>query len=75
MCDFEINFERLRSENGAGADRLKPIHAAVADRFAAGVSLDAERLTIRPGHRALTRVIAAMYDAYEVAGATYSRAS
>jgi len=75
MCDFAIDFERLRSEIGPDADRLRPLHGAVADRFPDHVSLDAERLTIRPDHRAFTRVIAAMYDAYEATEATYSRAS
>ncbi|MDH3581618.1 MAG: oxygen-independent coproporphyrinogen III oxidase [Hyphomicrobiales bacterium] len=75
MCDFAIDFEGLRSEIGPDADQLKPLHCAVADRFPNHVSLDAERLTIQPCHRAFTRVIAAMYDAYKAAEATYSQAS
>ena len=75
MCDFAIDFELLRSEIGADADRLLPLHRAVADRFPDRVNLDAARLVIRSDYREFTRVIATMYDAYEAAEATYSRAS
>lgn len=75
LCDFAIDQRTLARRFGGAATALLPLHAEVAARFDGAVALTGTGLAVTERGRPLVRLIAQVYDAYEVAGARYSRAS
>ncbi|SDY86189.1 oxygen-independent coproporphyrinogen III oxidase [Citreimonas salinaria] len=75
MCDFRLDLDALRAGFGAGADRLRAQMALAAERFGDLVEVTDDGLTIRPEGRALTRIVAHVFDGYSPDGARYSQAS
>ena len=73
MCDFAVDFAEL--EAGYGMDRARDMamFQKAATRFGDLVVLDDDRFTIIPEGRALTRIVARMFDAYDT-GAKHSAA-
>ena len=75
MCDFALDRAALRAEFGSLADTLDGPVALVASRFKDLVDVDTDALVIHPQGRALTRIIANVFDAHEPEGVRYSQAS
>jgi oxygen-independent coproporphyrinogen-3 oxidase len=75
MCDFRIDQPALEAAFGAPARALRAEHEAVRAAFGEAVDLSPDGIAIRPGGRALTRMIAARYDAHAPEGVSYSKAS
>jgi oxygen-independent coproporphyrinogen-3 oxidase len=71
LCDFRLDFAAL----GPGADALRPVAAAVAERFGEFVAADDAGLAIRPAGVPLARIVASAFDGYLAAGGRFSRAS
>lgn len=75
MCDFHLDLDALRDTFGPATDRLCADMALVADRFGDLVDVTDHGLTIRPEGRALTRIVASLFDAHATDGNRYSQAS
>ncbi|MGC9370650.1 MAG: oxygen-independent coproporphyrinogen III oxidase [Paracoccaceae bacterium] len=75
MSDFRLDLDALRADQGPRADRLRTDMALAAERFGDLVEVTDHGLTIRPEGRALTRIVASMFDTYAPDGARYSQAS
>ncbi|MFZ7091268.1 oxygen-independent coproporphyrinogen III oxidase [Primorskyibacter sp. 2E233] len=75
MCDFRLDLSELRARFGPASHDLEYNLALVNDRFGDLVSVNESGLEIRPEGRALTRMIASVFDAYTPDGARYSQAS
>ncbi|SDY80125.1 oxygen-independent coproporphyrinogen III oxidase [Citreimonas salinaria] len=75
MCNFRLDLDALRAGFGAGADRLRAQMALAAERFGDLVEVSDDGLTILPEGRALTRLVAHVFDGYSPDGARYSQAS
>lgn len=75
MCDFHLDMPALKARFGAAADDLLQRVAEAERQFAPFVSSEGGSLTIAPEGRALCRMIAKTFDAYETPGARYSQAS
>lgn len=74
MCDFEIDLNALEAEFG---DFAKPVRAdskRLAKEFRKFVVLKKDRFSILPEGRALTRIIAAGFDAFNAPSDRHSRA-
>ncbi|WP_347268657.1 oxygen-independent coproporphyrinogen III oxidase [Paracoccus sp. (in: a-proteobacteria)] len=74
MCDFEIRAEEFSRGHGLTAAELQRLFAPVSARFGTMVEIDAAGLRIPPQARPLTRMIAQMFDAYDVAPTGHSTA-
>ena len=74
MCDFRIDAEEFRRDHGLGEDRLAALFAPVVRQFGDFVRVDRAGLAITPAGRPLTRMIARMFDAYEMAASGHSPA-
>lgn len=74
MCGFRIDLPALHDTFGDFAAHLRPIFRTVADRYAGAVDLASDSLSIRPGARALTRLIAMEFDAHAGGAARHSQA-
>jgi oxygen-independent coproporphyrinogen-3 oxidase len=66
MCDFRIDSAPLIQDFDASHTRLAALYAAAAEQFLGMISIDAQGLAIRPEGRALARLIARAFDAYEM---------
>lgn len=75
MCQFRIDLTCLSDEFGALARTLDPIHDRLATSYSPYVTRTNDCVAIDADGAALTRMMAAEYDAYAPAGAAYSRAS
>ena len=75
MCDLRLDMDELRAAFGPAADRLLPLQARVIARFSDVVDPTASGFVIRPEGRALTRLVAAAFDARLGAGGRFSQAS
>ena len=73
MCDFAVAFAGLEAGFGMDLARDMALFRRAADRFGDLVVLDADRFAIIPEGRALTRIVARMFDAYDT-GARHSAA-
>jgi oxygen-independent coproporphyrinogen-3 oxidase len=74
MCDFRIDAEEFRRDHGLGEDRLGALFAPVVRQFGDFVRVDRAGLAITPAGRPLTRMIARMFDAYDMAASGHSPA-
>ena len=74
MCDFEIRSEEFIRDHGFDHARLAQIFAPVIARFGDMVECDARGLRIPQPGRSLTRMIAQMFDAYDMAPSSHSSA-
>lgn len=74
MCDFEIRSQEFIRDHGLTAERLAQIFAPVTARFGDMVECDASGLRIPLRGRSLTRMIAQMFDAYDMAPSGHSSA-
>ena len=66
MCDFRIDRAEMLRAFCVQATELDKMLSAVAEQFAGAVALTAQGLEIPPHARALTRVIARAFDAYDL---------
>lgn len=73
MCDFRIDSAEMRRLGLSDAE-LARLYAPVKDRFGAMVQITSEGLDIPEEGRPLTRMIARMFDAYEMEAAGHSPA-
>lgn len=75
MCDFSLDLPALRQQFGMLCDTLAAdIHKAEA-RFGDLIATKDGKMEIMPAGRALTRLIASLFDAHMPADAKFSRAS
>ena len=74
MCDFEIRADEFTRDHGLDQSRLAQIFAPVTARFGDMVECDAQGLRIPLRGRSLTRMIAQMFDAYDMAASSHSSA-
>ena len=74
MCDFEIRAEEFIRDHGFDQTRLAQIFAPIIARFGDMVECDAQGLRIPLRGRSLTRMIAQMFDAYDMAPSSHSSA-
>ncbi len=74
MCDFEIRTDEFIRDHGLTPERLQQIFAPVIARFGDMVECDASGLRIPLRGRSLTRMIAQMFDAYDMAPSGHSSA-
>ncbi|TFL17288.1 oxygen-independent coproporphyrinogen III oxidase [Jannaschia formosa] len=75
MCDFAIDLDRLDAEHPGASRALESDIAGIRDRFAPAITFTGRTLAVRPGWRALTRIVAGGFDAHVSEGVRYSRAS
>jgi len=73
MCDFRIDAQEFAG-HGFDAESLARLFAPVAERFGEMVECDATGLSITPEGRPLTRMIARMFDGYDMAASGHSGA-
>ena len=74
MCDFRVSRAELLDRFAVTEARLDALFAPVAAHFGDMVRLDAEGLSIPVPGRPLTRMIARMFDAYDLSRAGHSSA-
>lgn len=74
MCDFRIDAEEFRRVYGFDDAGLAAVFAPVRTQFGSLVECDADGLRITPDGLPLTRMIAQVFDAYEVQAGTHSTA-
>lgn len=72
MCDFQIRAEEFIADHGFDAASLARLFAPVTARFGAMVECDAAGLRITSQGRPLTRMIARMFDSYDMAASGHS---
>ncbi|MDO8884350.1 MAG: coproporphyrinogen III oxidase, partial [Pseudotabrizicola sp.] len=75
MCDFRLNLTDLQPEFGVAATALAPIMKHAAAKFGELISCEGDVLRILPDGRALTRIVASMFDDHVPEGVRYSRVS
>jgi oxygen-independent coproporphyrinogen-3 oxidase len=74
MCDFRIDGAAILREFDITPDRLGAMFSAAAQQFPGMLRLAGHGLTIHPEGRALTRMIARAFDAYEMRADGHSSA-
>ncbi len=74
MCEFRLSRSTLIGSHGADATTLDALIATAAERFSPYVQRDTDGLTILPEGRALTRMVAAVFDEYAMAQTSHSSA-
>lgn len=74
MCDFAIDAAEFTRDHGLSAASLDALFAPVRDRFGRMVETGPFGLRIPPEGRPLTRMIARMFDAYDMQAAGHSPA-
>jgi oxygen-independent coproporphyrinogen-3 oxidase len=74
MSDFEVKTEELVRDFGAKPHELAQMFTACVDQFGDMVEMTTEGLRIPVKGRALTRMIARAFDAYEVSDSGHSSA-
>lgn len=74
MCDFAISAEEFTRDHGLTQADLHALFAPVQERFGDMVSVTPEGLTVPEAGRPLTRMIARMFDAYDMQAAGHSPA-
>lgn len=75
MCDFAIDRGALAREFGPAAEALDSLLAGMPARFAPFVEADDDGVRLSGPGRPLARIVARAIDAYDIAQATYSKAS
>ncbi|MBV0890987.1 oxygen-independent coproporphyrinogen III oxidase [Paracoccus sp. Z118] len=74
MCDFEIRAEEFMQDHGLTAAALADLFAPVKAQFGDMVTVDERGLSIPEAGRPLTRMIARMFDGYEMESRSHSPA-
>ncbi|MDO5606350.1 MAG: oxygen-independent coproporphyrinogen III oxidase [Paracoccus sp. (in: a-proteobacteria)] len=75
MCDFRIDAAEMTRRFGLDVAALRALFAPIADRFGEMVRIGTDAsLSIPPEARPLTRMIARMLDAYDMAATGHSTA-
>jgi oxygen-independent coproporphyrinogen-3 oxidase len=74
MCDFRIDSAEMRSDYGVSAARLDDLFAQARAAFGDMVEISARGLSIPENARPLTRMIARVFDAYDLSKAGHSSA-
>ncbi|WP_288949274.1 oxygen-independent coproporphyrinogen III oxidase [uncultured Paracoccus sp.] len=74
MCDFEIRAEEFTRDYGFDAESLDQLFAPVRAHFGEMVECDSTGLRITTQGRPLTRMIARMFDGYDMAASGHSAA-
>ncbi|AGT08214.1 oxygen-independent coproporphyrinogen III oxidase [Paracoccus aminophilus] len=74
MCDFRISATEMSRRFGLSGEDLARIFAPIRARFGEMIHIDADGLAIVDKGRPLTRMIAQMFDAYDMASAGHSTA-
>ncbi|MTH77396.1 oxygen-independent coproporphyrinogen III oxidase [Paracoccus aestuariivivens] len=74
MCDFEIRADEFIRDHGFTNETLAALFAPVVQKFGDMVEVDSAGLHIPLAGRALTRMIARMFDAYDMAASGHSSA-
>ncbi|MBB1490044.1 oxygen-independent coproporphyrinogen III oxidase [Paracoccus sp. MC1854] len=74
MCDFRISADEFTRDHGFTAEALAALFAPVKAQFGEMVTVDAEGLSIPERGRPLTRMIARMFDGYEMEAKGHSPA-
>lgn len=74
MCDFRISSQEMIRDWGATADQLDRLYAQARDTFGDMVTITADGLSIPEKGRPLTRMIARVFDAYDLSKAGHSSA-
>ncbi|APG45718.1 oxygen-independent coproporphyrinogen III oxidase [Phaeobacter porticola] len=75
MCDFSLNRTELFQRFGKLSHQLDTDLSEIDTRFGDLVILDDKYLRIRPEGRAITRIIASVFDTHRPEGVRYSQAS
>jgi len=66
MCDFRIDSAEIRDDYGASEAQLKALYRSAEEAFPDMVAWTDQSFEIRPEGRPLARLIARMFDAYEM---------
>ena len=74
MCDFRVSHAEILRDFAVAPERLDALFRAAAEPFEDLVRLDADGLFILPKGRALTRMVARAFDAYDQTKAQHSAA-
>jgi oxygen-independent coproporphyrinogen-3 oxidase len=74
MCDFRVSRAEILRDFAVAPERLDALFRAAAEPFEDLVRLDADGLFILPKGRALTRMVARAFDAYDQTKAQHSAA-
>lgn len=74
MCDFRIDAAELRRDYAVSADKLSTLFAVAQRDFPGLLEISEDGLFIPPEARALTRMIARSFDAYDLSKAGHSSA-
>ncbi|MCW3783369.1 oxygen-independent coproporphyrinogen III oxidase [Defluviimonas salinarum] len=74
MCDFRIDSTELRTSFGISDAELQEMYALAAREFGDMVTVDAAGLAVPEKGRPLTRMIARVFDAYDLSKAGHSPA-
>lgn len=74
MCDFQVQNAEMIADYGMTAEQLAGLYAPVVERFGEMVQADADGLRIPEPARPLTRMIARMFDAYDMEAKGHSPA-
>jgi oxygen-independent coproporphyrinogen-3 oxidase len=74
MCDFQIDAENLEAEFPGSRPRIEALLRSAADQFGDALVLRSGKMTIAQEARALTRIIARHFDAYDMSGAGHASA-
>ncbi|MCR8548130.1 oxygen-independent coproporphyrinogen III oxidase [Salipiger sp. P9] len=74
MCDFRIRAAELTRDYGIAASELQAMFSQVNDAFEGLLEVTEDGLFIPPAARALTRMVARSFDAYDLSKAGHSSA-
>lgn len=74
MCDFRVDRAEILASHAVTAERLETLLRGAVAAFPGMVTLDDVALTILPQGRALTRMVARAFDAYDQTKAQHSAA-
>lgn len=74
MCDFCIDAQEIQNDFGVSSDLLQSLFSAANRRFDGLLEVTEQGLFIPPRARALTRMVARAFDAYDLSKAGHSSA-
>lgn len=74
MCTFGIDGDELQRDYGLGTATLRAYYEEVATKYEGMIEVVGTQLTIKPEARAMTRIIARDFDAYDLSKAGHSSA-
>ena len=74
MCDFEVETADIVSSFGVSEDTLNRLYTQASNQFAGMVEITPTHFRIRPQARPLVRMIARVFDAYDISQGSHSAA-